>query len=81
MEKIRIEVHEGGLPTATITIPLWLAKWVPKVAPNIATQMASEKIDFNEILELVKTNPAEGVILDIQDHEDKDRIIISIVHE
>lgn len=81
MGKIRIEVHEGGVPAATITIPLWLAKWAPQFMPKIAGQMSREQVDFDKIIELAKTNPAAGVILDIEDHEDKDRLIISIVDE
>ncbi len=34
MAKIKIDVQEGGKPSVTITIPLWLARGASKLISN-----------------------------------------------
>lgn len=81
MAKIRIEVFEGGTPSATITIPGWVVTGASKLLPRIAGKGLQEQIDFAEIVELLKNPQASGVILEVEDHKDNERVVISIVGE
>ena len=81
MAKIKIEVFEDGLRSATITVPGWLVTGASKMLPRIAGKTLQEHIDIEQIAELTKNPQASGVLIDIEDHEDNDRIVISIVDE
>jgi hypothetical protein len=67
MAKIRIEVFEGGTPSATITIPGWVVTGASKLLPRIAGKGLQEQIDFAEIVELLKNPQASGVILEVEE--------------
>jgi hypothetical protein len=73
--KIKIDVFEAGAPSATITIPLWAVKLVPK----IAGKAMKEQVDIEQIIALAQDPQASGVLLEIEDHRGKDRVVISIV--
>jgi hypothetical protein len=81
MPKLKIEVFEGGAPSATITIPSWLVLGAAKYLPKIAGKPLQHRVDIEQIVALASEPGASGIILDIEDHEDKDRIIISIVRD
>jgi hypothetical protein len=73
--KIKIDVFEAGVPSATITIPMWAVKLLPK----IAGKAMKEQVDFDQILALAQDPKANGVVLEIEDHRGKERVVISIV--
>lgn len=79
MAKIKIEVFEGGTPSATITIPVWVVRGAAKLLPKIAGKDLREHIDVEQIVELTKNAQANGVIMEIEDHKDNERVVISIV--
>ena len=79
MPRLKIEVFEDGAPSATITIPSWLVLARRKYLPKIAGKPLQHRVDLEQIIALASEPGANGVILDIEDHEDNDRIIISIV--
>jgi hypothetical protein len=79
MPKIRIEVFEDGSRSATITVPGWLLAGASKMLPKIAGKSLKEHIDIEQIAALMQDPQASGVLVDIEDHEDNDRIVISIV--
>ena len=79
MPKIKIDVFEDGAPSATITVPAWPVIGASRMLPKIAGKGLQEHIDLKQLAELVKDPQASGVLLDIEDHEDNDRITISIV--
>lgn len=81
MAKIRIEVFENATPTTTITIPAWVVSGASKLLPKIAGKELQEKIDLDELLELAKNPAAEGTVLEIDDHKNKQRIVISFVSD
>jgi hypothetical protein len=78
MAKLKIEMHEGGKPSATITIPLWLARTASKVLPNAVGIDMRDKIDIDAILKAAEDPGAYGVIFEVEDHEDGDKVTISI---
>ncbi len=77
--KLKIEVFEDGARSATITIPTWLVAGASKMLPKIAGKDLKEHIDIDRIVEMAQEPGASGVVLDVEDHEDNDRILISIV--
>jgi hypothetical protein len=79
MAKIKIDVYEGGAPSATITVPLWVVTVASKLLPKIAGKGFQEHIDIDQIVELAKDPRASGVLLEIEDHKDNQRVVISIV--
>lgn len=79
MAKLKIEVREDGQPSATFTIPLWLARNASGLLSKVAGKSLHETIDIDEILRAAESPGAHGVLLQIEDHEDDDSIIISIV--
>jgi hypothetical protein len=81
MPKLKIEVFEDGARSATITIPAWLVVGAARFLPKIAGKPLQHRVDIEQIVALASEPGASGVILDIEDHEDKDRVIISIVRD
>src|ERR1700674_2531503 len=75
--KIKIDVFEGGAPSATITIPMWVVKGASKLLPKIAGKAMKEHVDIDQIIALAQDPQANGVLLDIEDHQGKDRVVIS----
>jgi hypothetical protein len=79
MSKLKIEVIEGGSPSATIIIPSWLMVAASKMLPKVAGKSLQDHLDLEQLAALANDPNANGVIVDIQDHEDNDRVVISIV--
>jgi hypothetical protein len=79
MAKIKIEVLEAGKPAATIIIPLWLAHGASKILSRTSGKKLRNKIDFDAILKAAGDPEAHGVILQVEDHEDGDKVTISII--
>lgn len=79
MAKVRIEVFEGGVPAATISIPIWLVTTTSKLIPKMAGKKLQEHVDIDEIIALIKDPKASGTILEIVDHQANDRLVISVV--
>ena len=78
LTKLRFEVEEGGKPSATITIPLWLAKSAAKLCSKAAGKDLTDRIDIDEILKAASDPEAKGVILEIVDHQGGDKVTISV---
>jgi hypothetical protein len=79
MPKLRIEVFEHGARSATITIPSWLVTIAADFLPRIAGKPLQHRVDIERIVALANEPGAYGTILEIEDHQDKDRIVISVV--
>lgn len=71
--RIKIEVFENGAPAATVSIPLWLARGASRLMPK---QM--EGVSIDEVLKLAENPPANGILLEVEDHRDKSRVVISV---
>jgi hypothetical protein len=79
MTKIKIEVFEGGTPSATITVPVWVVRSAAKLLPKIAGKELREQIDIEQVIELTKNPQAKGVVVEIEDHKENQRVVVSIV--
>src|SRR5262249_32965154 len=75
---LKIEVSEQGAPAATISIPIWLAKGA---ASLLLKQMPKhpEGANVEELLNRAENAPETGTLLDVTDHQDKSRVVISLV--
>ena len=81
MAKIKIDVQENGKPSATITIPLWLARGASKLMTKAGGKNLKDKIDIEKILSATEDPASHGVIFKVVDHENKDGVSISIIHD
>lgn len=79
MPKLKIEVFEDGAPSATITIPSRLMIAACKMLPSMAGKSLQDRIDLEQVAALANDPNANGVIVDIEDHQDNERVVISIV--
>lgn len=79
MAKVRIEVFEGGVPAATISVPIWLVTTTSKLIPRMAGKKLQEQVDMDELMAMIKDPKANGTILEIVDHQANDRLVISII--
>jgi hypothetical protein len=73
---IKFEVFERGAPSASMTIPLWLARGASRLLPRQA-----EGVDIDQIIKLVDNAPENGILLEINDHKAGDRVVISVVSD
>ena len=81
MAKIRIDFEESGKPAATITVPLWLARGASGVLSSVSGGDLGDLIDIDHIIREADNPAANGVILEIEDHEDGEKITISILRD
>jgi hypothetical protein len=79
MPKLRIEVFEGEARAATITIPSWLVTGASKLLPKVAGKELREHVYIEQIVQMASDPQARGTILEVEDHKDNERIVISIV--
>ena len=71
---LKIHVFEEGASVAVISIPLSLAKAASKLMPK-----HMQDVNMDEILKLAETPPANGILLSVEDHRSKSRVVISLV--
>ena len=81
MAKIKIDVQENGKPSATITIPLWMARGASKMLSGAAGKNLKDKIDIEQIISAAEDPASHGVIFDVVDHDNKDGVTISIIQD
>jgi hypothetical protein len=77
---LRIEIAEQGKPAATVSIPLWMIKGASKLVAASGKPLG-DKVDFDRLVELAADPNARGVLIDIEDHRSKDRVVISVCRE
>lgn len=79
MPKVKIEVFEGGAPSATISVPAWITTGATSLLPKVAGQRLQDCIEFDQLVEMLKNPNATGQVIEIEDHAANDLIVISIV--
>jgi hypothetical protein len=77
MPKIRIDVYEDGTRAATITVPTWLVTGASRLLPKVGGRSLQDHVDINQLVELLKNPPASGVLLEVEDHKSRERLVIS----
>lgn len=79
MPKVRIEIFEGGEPSATITVPSWLVTGASDLLPGLVGGRLRDSVELDQIARLLKDPNATGQVLEVEDHAANERIVISIV--
>ena len=64
-----------------MTVRTWAFRGAVKLLPRITGKSLREHVDIEQLVELARDPQANGVILEIEDHKDNERIVISIVVE
>jgi hypothetical protein len=76
---IRVFENNEKKPTQTVTIPLGVLKLARNFIPNRAkAALDKEGIDLDQVMGLADQQEAPGVLLEVDDHKKKRRIVISI---
>ncbi|REL26292.1 hypothetical protein DXX93_06645 [Thalassotalea euphylliae] len=79
MKMLKIEVFENNVKDTTIKIPLDVLKAISRVFPKKYLSLLEAKSMGIEDLILAATNPdTSGTIVEIEDHQDNERVIISV---
>ena len=81
MPKVKIEVYEDGAPSATISVPIWLAKGAANLLPQTARERLEQHVELDQIAELLRNSATSGKLIEVEDHNGGDRVIISIVDD
>jgi hypothetical protein len=79
MPQLKLAVFEDGSPSATITMPSWLIVAASRMLPRMAGKSLQDRIDLEQLVALASDPDASGVIVDIVDHQDNERVVISII--
>jgi hypothetical protein len=81
MPKVKIEVYEDGAPSATISVPIWMARGAASLLPQTARQRLEQHVELEQIAELLINPATRGKLIEVEDHNRGDRVIISIVDD
>lgn len=79
MAKVKIEIFEGGKPSATVSLPAWLVTGASGLLPGIAGGRLQNRVEIDQITEMLENPHAGGTVLEVEDHAAGERIVISIV--
>jgi len=76
---IRVYENNEKKPAQTITVPLAILKVARSLIPKRAKEaMEKEGIDLDQVLGLAEQQDAPGVLLEVDDHKRKKRVVVSI---
>jgi hypothetical protein len=81
MADLKIRVFKIGetQPETTVTIPGGILKIAANLIPKqAATALRDKGIDLDEVVRLSTTPGFSGTLVEIEDHKDKQRVVISV---
>ena len=81
MANLKIRVFKGGEkdPETTVTIPGDVLKVASKLIPKrAATVLQSKGIDLDEIIKLSTDPEIQGTLIEVEEHKENERIVISL---
>jgi hypothetical protein len=79
MASLIIDTFKDDKPEATFKIPLAVLTIAAKLIPKRAFQAMEDKgINIEEVIKAAKSGEISGQILEIVDHEEKERVAISV---
>ena len=81
MANLKIRVFKGGEtePETTITIPGDVLKVASKLIPKrAATALQNMGVDLDEIIKLSTDPEIQGTLVEVEEHKEKERIVISL---
>lgn len=81
MANLKIRVFRGSdpAPDTTVTVPGDALQIASKLIPTKAIEtLQKEGIDLEEIIRLAANPEAHGILVDIEDHKNHERVVISL---
>ena len=81
MTDLKIRVYKRGEaePEATVTIPGGVLKVASKLVPKKTAAALQEKgVDLDELIKLAANPEVRGTIVEIEDHKDNEKVVISL---
>jgi len=81
MANLKIRVFKIGeaQPATTVTIPGGILKVATNLIPKQAAAALRDKgIDLDEIIRLSSTPGFGGTLVEVEDHKEKQRVVISV---
>jgi len=81
MSDLKIRVFKTGAaqPETTVTIPGGILKLAANLIPKQAADALRTKgVDLDEIIKLASTPGFSGTLVEIEDHKEKERVVISV---
>ncbi|WP_255991972.1 hypothetical protein [Chitinolyticbacter albus] len=79
MASLIIEVFENEKPDVTFKIPLLVLQIAAKLIPRKAFQaLESEGINIQDVINAAKSGEISGQLIEVVDHKDNERIVISV---
>jgi hypothetical protein len=81
MLKLKIRIFKNGdsIPDTTMTVPLAVIKVASRLVPRKAIKVLDDLgIDFDQIIDISKTEEPLGILAEIDEHKKNRKIIISI---
>ena len=76
---VRVFENNEKKPAQTITIPLSVLKLARSFIPNrMKAALEKEGIDLDQVMGLADQQEAPGVLLEVEDHKKKRKVVISI---
>ncbi len=77
--KIRVFKIGDAQPQTTVTIPGGILKLAANLIPKPATAALRDKgIDLDELVRLSTTPGFSGTLVEVEDHKDNQRVVISV---
>lgn len=81
MADLKIRIYKAGAekPKTTVTIPGSVMNIASRLIPRRAADALQEKgIDINEIVSLSDNPDARGTLVEIEEHDSKEKIVIAL---
>lgn len=79
MKNLKIEVFEGDRKEATIKIPVAVLRVASKLIPSKhLSSLEKSDVSLSEILEAAASPEVSGRLIEIEDHQDNERVVISV---
>jgi F0F1-type ATP synthase epsilon subunit len=77
--KIRVFKIGEAQPETTVTIPGGILKLTANLIPKQAADALRAKgIDLDEIIKLTSTPGFSGILVEVEDHKDSQKVVISV---
>lgn len=79
MKSVKIEVFDGEEREATITIPVAVLRVAAKLFPRkYLSSLENNDVSLSDILEAAASPEVAGRLIEIEDHQDNERVVISV---
>lgn len=79
MINLKIEIFEGDRKEATMKIPVAVLKVASKLFPSkYLSSLDKNDVSLSEILEAATSPEVSGRLIEIEDHQDNERVVISV---